>query len=522
MTLALIPSHSVVLEMKRLTKRFAGNVALDEIDLVLCAGEIHALAGENGAGKSTLIKLLCGIHEPDGGQMLLHGKPFLPRTPIGAIRAGIRVVHQELHMLDELSVAENLLFESLPRKRFGIIDRANLNRRAAELLSLVGLSDVAPTTPVSALGMAQRQLIEIAKALSSDSRLVIMDEPTATLTSREAKRLFEIIFRLRDQGVAVLFVSHHLQELFEISDRITVMRNGRKVATKSMSDTTPNDLVRMMVGHDVSASVVKPIQTHAALGKEALRVENLRFKGQPGIVGLNFSVAHGEILGIAGLVGSGRTETVRAIFGADPAISGKIFCDSIEISINRPSQALRHGICLVTEDRKDEGLMLDMPIRANITMANIFQFARLGWLSHSDETLASNALVKQLDIRLASIEQVPRQLSGGNQQKVVLAKWLLRKPSVLILDEPTRGVDVGAKAEIHALLQRQADEGKALLVVSSDLPELIRLCDRVIVLSKGIIAGTLDRKDFNEEVMLALAYQEYLINEIENVESVKN
>jgi ribose transport system ATP-binding protein len=518
------PPHSsppiAVLEMQGVTKRFSGVLALDGIDLVLNAGEVHALAGENGAGKSSLIKVLCGIYSPDGGQMLLHGKPFLPKTPIGAIHAGIRVVHQELHMLNELSVAENLLFENLPRNRLGIIDRKVVNQRAEELLSLVGLSDVSPNALVAGLGMAQRQLIEIAKALSSDSRLVIMDEPTATLTSREALRLFDIIFRLRDQGVAVLFVSHHLQELFEISDRVTVMRNGRKVATKPMPDTTPNDLVRMMVGRDVSEVIKKPAQIHAKQGIEALRVENLRFKGQSGTAGLNFSVAHGEILGIAGLVGSGRTETVRAIFGADRPDSGKIYRESVEITVKEPRDALAQGICLVTEDRKDEGLVLDMPIRANISMARLDQFSRAGWLLRRDEKEVSEDMVKQLDIRLASIEQPPRQLSGGNQQKVVLAKWLLRKPSVLILDEPTRGVDVGAKAEIHALLQRKADEGMALLVVSSDMPELIRLCDRIIVFSKGTIAGEVHRKDFDEETILEMAYREYLKSDNEHTESI--
>lgn len=513
-------SPTPALEIVGLTKSFPGVLALDHIDLVLNAGEVHALAGENGAGKSSLIKVLCGIYRPDAGQMRLNGHAYAPQKPIDAIVSGIRVVHQELHMLDQLSVAENLLFENLPRNKFGIIDRQRLNQRAERLLALVGLEDVSPTALVSGLGMAQRQLIEIAKALSNESRVVIMDEPTATLTSREAERLFEIVQRLREKGVAILFVSHHLQELFEIGDRVTVMRNGRKVSTQAIAETSPGELVRLMVGRDVPQRVQKPAQSEPVGTKEALRVENLRFAGQPGLAGLNFAVAYGEIVGIAGLVGSGRTEAMRAVFGADRAVSGRIYRDGKEVLIKGPRDALSRGICLVTEDRKDEGLVLDMPVRTNITMASMKEFSRAGWLRKRAEETVGREMVSQLDIRLASLEQSPRQLSGGNQQKVVLAKWLLRQPSVLILDEPTRGVDVGAKAEIHALLQRKANAGMALLVVSSDLPELMQLCDRIIVFSKGTIAGELPYEQFDEQALLALAYREYLRNENEHIESV--
>ncbi len=510
---AASPLQPPVLEMQGLSKRLPGVLALDTIDLALHAGEVHALAGENGAGKSSLIKVACGLYVPDAGRMLLHGQPFTPRNPMDAINAGIRVVHQELHMLDQLNVAENLQFDHLPRSGLGIINRKALKTRAEALLALVGLEDVSPFALVSGLGMAQRQLLEIAKALANDSRLVIMDEPTATLTPREVKRLFDIIRRLRSDGVALLFVSHHLRELFEIGDRVTVMRNGRKVATQAMADTTPTDLVRLMLGRDVPPRTAKSNALATDTRKEAMRVDRLRYAGQPGTAGLSFSVAYREIVGIAGLVGSGRTETMRAIFGADRALAGQIFRDGIAVNIRSPQDALAHGICLLTEDRKDEGLVLDMPVRTNISMAQLEQFSWGGWLLRGEETRVSYDMVKQLDIRLASIEQPPRQLSGGNQQKVVLAKWLLRRPSVLLLDEPTRGVDVGAKAEIHALLQRKADEGMALVVVSSDLPELMHLCDRIVVLSKGTIAGELHRNAFDEQALLALAYREYLKNE---------
>jgi ribose transport system ATP-binding protein len=503
-----INSPLPALEMRGVGKRFAGVVALDAIDLTLNSGEVHALAGENGAGKSSLINVLCGAFAADSGQMLLAGAPYAPRSPLDAIRRGMRVVHQELQMLDQLSVAENLLFESLPRNRLGMIDRVRLQRRATELLALVGLEDVSPMQPVEGLGMAQRQLIEIAKALSSDSRIVIMDEPTATLTSRETRRLFDIVRRLRAAGVAIVFVSHHLEELFEIADRVTVLRNGRHVTTQAIGQTTPRQLVQWMVGRDVQDAASRAAPA-AGTRAEALRVEGLRYRGQAAGPGLSFAVGRGEMLGIAGLVGAGRTETVSAVFGADPMVAGQIFLNGQAITIRKPAEAIAQGICMVTEDRKDEGLMLDMPVRANLTLACLADCARAGWLRPRLENDAAQHAVRQLDIRLSSVEQPPRQLSGGNQQKVVLGKWLLRKPKVLILDEPTRGVDVGAKAEIHALLRRMADEGMALLVVSSDLPELIQLCDRILVLSRGQLAGEVRRDAFDQRVILDLAYSEY-------------
>ena len=503
-----VATAPVALSLHGIVKRFPGVVALGGVDLTLRAGQVHALAGENGAGKSSLIKVLCGAYQPDAGSMLLGGQPYAPHSPIDAIRRGIRVVHQELQMLEHLSVAENLLFEALPRNRLGLIDRSALKRRASELLSLVGLDDLSPARPVAGLGMAQRQLIEIAKALSSDSRILILDEPTATLTSRETTRLFDIVRKLRADGVALLFVSHHLQEFFEICDEVTVLRNGHHVANKPIRDTSPSDLVQLMVGRQVTDAV--PRSAPAGTRMQALRVEGLRYRGQPAGAALSFALDHGEVLGIAGLVGSGRTETVRAIFGADRLAGGQIFREGKPVTIEKPADALAHGICLVTEDRKDEGLLLDMPIRANLTLADLSRYARAGWLRPGAEESAANKVVAQLDIRLANIEQPPRQLSGGNQQKVVLGKWLLREPAVLILDEPTRGVDVGAKAEIHALLHRMADRGLALLVVSSDLPELLRLCDRIIVLSRGRLAGEVARAGFDEHRILEMAYSHYL------------
>jgi ribose transport system ATP-binding protein len=498
------------LEVRGLSKRFPGVLALDAVDLVLAAGEVHAVAGENGAGKSSLIKLLGGAERPDAGQMRLSGQAYAPRSPLDAMRAGIRVVHQELQMLDQLSVAENLLFDALPRRVFGLVDRPRLAQRAKALLAMVGLHDLDPARRVHGLGMAQRQLIEIAKALSADCRILILDEPTATLTTRETDRLFAIVRRLRDAGVAVLFVSHHLQELFEIADQVTVLRNGRKVATQAITDTSPDDLVRMMVGRDVAASAGDALPLH---GGQALRIDSLRFAGQSAGAAIDLAVNHGEILGIAGLVGSGRTETLRAICGVDRRIAGRIFRDGREVTITTPRDALAAGICLVTEDRKDEGLVLDMSIRANVTLATLRGHARSGWIRQAAEAVSTRRMVGDLDIRCAGIEQHPRELSGGNQQKVVLAKWLLARPQVLILDEPTRGVDVGAKAEIHDVLRRAAAQGLAVIIVSSDLPELLAVSHRIVVLSKGRLAGEVAREAFDEQSILRMAYREYLRTE---------
>ena len=505
---------TTLLELHGITRRFPGVLALDSVDLTLAAGEIHALAGENGAGKSSLIKILCGADRPDAGRMQWAGASFAPQTPQDAMRAGIRVVHQELQMLDALSVAENLLFEALPRNRLGLVDKSAMARRARELLALVGLDDLAPATRVATLGMAQRQLIEIAKALSGRSRLLILDEPTATLTPRETDRLLALMRELRGQGVTVLFVSHHLQELFEVCDRVTVLRNGRHVETRPMRTTSTDELVRLMVGRSLEAHT--PYDSGEAARRidrtrdPELRVEGLCNTRQPNAPGLDFELRYGEIVGLAGLVGSGRTETVRAIFGADRAAGGRILRDGQPVEIKSPRDAIAHGICLVTENRKDEGLVLAMPIRANVSLARLAAVSRGGLMQRGREIAAAEAARERLQIRLASVQQPVRELSGGNQQKVVLAKWLLREPQVLLLDEPTRGVDVGAKAEIHNLLKRMAADGLAVLVVSSDLRELMNLCDRLLVLSKGVLAGEVARERYDEEEILGLAYSEYL------------
>jgi ribose transport system ATP-binding protein len=493
-----------ILELKKITKIFPGVVALDSVDLDIEEREVHVLVGENGAGKSSLIKILCGIYYPDKGEITYAGSTYKPRTPTDALRAGIRVVYQEFNLLSYLSVAENIFFEKLPQ-RAGLVDYHLLYEKTNRLLEMVGL-DISPKMPVELLGIAQMQLIEIAKALSSESRVLILDEPTATLTSKEINTLFRIIERLKAANVTIIYISHRLQEIFEIGDRVTVLRNGLKVGTRSTSEVIIPEIVSMMVGKSMEEEY--PFDENVKTQEVILKVKNLKYKGNPHAV--SFSVRKGELLGIAGLVGSGRTETMRAIFGADPKDSGKIYLEDNEISIRKPRDAVGNGICLLTEDRKDEGLILDMPCYVNITITDLAQVSQYGLLENVLEKSTSKKLVDDLGIKMSSLDQWVRNLSGGNQQKVVLAKWLFRDADVLIFDEPTRGIDVGAKYEIYLLLWKLATLGKAIILVSSDLPELLGICHRILVFSNGKITGEVDRKEFNQQEILSMAYQEYI------------
>jgi ribose transport system ATP-binding protein len=498
------PSAEPIVELRGLTKQFPGVLALDHVDLTVRRVEVHVLVGQNGAGKSTLVKILCGLYAADDGSMLLEGRPYAPRSALAAMRAGIRIVYQEINLLPYLTVAENIFFQHLPT-RAGLVDFRRLDRDAEALLREVGL-EVAPGTRVERLGIAQMQLVEIAKALSTQSKLLILDEPTAALTPEEIGRLFTIIARLKARGVAVLYISHRLQEVFEVGDRITVLRNGRKVQTLAIREADIPLIVRLMVGREMGTEY--PFRADLAVGTEALRVESLQPQGAAHAV--SFALARGEIVGVAGLVGSGRTEMVRALFGADPRSAGRIFRDGREVDIRSPRDAVRAGICLLTEDRKAQGLILDMSCAANITITDLHRIARAGLLDEAEERDAAAKLVTELDIRTPSVEQIVANLSGGNQQKVVIAKWLFRQAQVLVFDEPTRGIDVGARQEIYELLWRLAAAGKAMLIVSSDLPELMGICHRILVFSDGRITADLPRSEFTQERILACAYQEYV------------
>lgn len=495
-----------IVSFRGITKRFPGVTALDSVDLDITRGETHVLVGENGAGKSSLVKVLCGYHVPEEGSMVFDGDYYSPRTPLDAIQAGIRVVYQEFNLLSNLSVAENIFFERLPSNR-GLVDFDKLYDESRELLVDVGL-DIDPRTPLELLGVAQMQLIEIAKAVAYDSKLLVLDEPTATLTANEINKLFRLIEKLKSKNVTIVYISHRLKEIFQIGDRITVLRNGKKIETIPVTGTSIPEIVRMMVGRDMESEY--PFDDSTEPGAIALEVNNMRYPG--GRHDISFSARSGEILGIAGLVGSGRTETVRAIFGADRKESGSISLHRKRIEISTPRDAIANGICLLTEDRKDQGLILDMPCDANITITNLPAVSRLGLLDRDRERQVTEKMIADLAIRTPSTTQLVRNLSGGNQQKIVIAKWLNRKAEVLVFDEPTRGIDVGAKYEIYLLLSRLAKDGKAIIVVSSDLPELLGISHRIIVFSNGAITGEFRRDEFDQEAILSCAYKGYVEN----------
>ncbi|MBU2867392.1 sugar ABC transporter ATP-binding protein [Pacificibacter marinus] len=494
----------LLLDVSGLRKSFGGVHALSGVSFSLKAGEVHALVGENGAGKSTLIKVLTGVHKYDAGVITLAGQPFVPSDPQFAKAAGIQVVHQEFNLLTDLSVAENISIEAFPRGRFGLLDRVEMKRRARHALDAIGLSDVDVDMPVSRLGIAHRQLIEIARALQTESRILILDEPTATLTERETSRLFDIVADIKAKGVTVVFVSHHLNEVFAICDRVTVFRNGATIATEEISETSPEGVVRHMVGRTLLEQVKEP---NTGIGDDVvLAVEDLRTVANTHAGGISFELRRGEILGIAGLVGAGRTEVLRAIFGADPIQSGQIYRAGKPIAICNPADAIAAGIGFVTEDRKDEGLILDMPIATNTSLVSIKEVSSKGLMNLSKERDMAKAGGARLKLKCGSVADPASSLSGGNQQKVVLAKWLASNPEILLLDEPTRGVDVGAKAEIYAILKDLAAQGMSMIVVSSELPELITLTDRMLVMSEHSVQGSLLPENYHQEAILKLAY----------------
>lgn len=479
---------------------------LHDVDLELQRGEIHALVGENGAGKSTLSRILAGLLRPTGGEMELDGAPYAPHRKRDAERRGVQMVLQELNLIRTLSVAENLFLEDLPSTG-GWIRRSHLESLARAALARVGLSDLSPWTPVSALGIGQQQMVEIAAGLARQCALLILDEPTAPLTDPEIDRLFEQLRELRAQGTTILYISHRLEEIRRLADRITILRDGRRVGTWRVAELSLDDMVRHMVGREVAAL---PERQARARGGVALKVEKLR---RPPIVQeVSFEVRAGEIVGLAGLVGAGRTETLRAIFGADPPEAGAVYLQGRPqpAQIRSPADAVQQGLALLTEDRKDQGLLLPLPIRCNLTLASLPRLARHGWLHPAWEEAPARQWIEALKVRCQSPEQPVAELSGGNQQKVVLARWLMRECQVLLFDEPTRGIDVGARFEIYQWLQQLADQGKALLVVSSDLRELMMLADRILVMSAGRIAGEFLRGQWTEETLMAAALSGHL------------
>ncbi len=482
-----------ILDVRGVTRAFPGVKALDGVDFSLRSGEVHALLGENGAGKSTLVKILSGAVRKDGGEVLLDGQPVDFRSPADALAAGIAVIHQELVLCPHLTVAENVLMGHLPRRGGVAVDWRTTRTRVAELFRLLGVS-VPPHALIGRLSTAQQQLVEIAKALSRESRILVLDEPSAALGQRDLDHLFTVVRRLRERGVAIVYISHRLEEIFEIADRVTVFKDGRLVGMWPIAEVDMRGLVRAMTGRDLSAGAARDTNVDAPM---RLEVRGLGRRGAFSNVSLRLRA--GDVVGIAGLIGSGRTEVLRTIFGADRADAGSILIDDRPVRLRSPGQALRRGLGLLPEDRKSQGLLLNRALRENVSLASLHRFTRLGVLSLRREDWAVRDLMAGLRIVARGPGQSTVTLSGGNQQKVVLARWLARRCQILLIDEPTRGVDVGAKEEIYRLIDRLAEGGAAVLVVSSELKELFALCSRILVMREGRLVGEFGGSTMREE-----------------------
>jgi ribose transport system ATP-binding protein len=501
-----VPSALPFLQLRGLTKAYASPV-LQDVDLALEPGEVHALVGENGAGKSTLSRIIAGLTRPDRGELLLEGRPYTPRSRGNARAAGVHLVLQELNLIATLSVAENVFLDELPR-RHGWVDYARLYTATSRLLQRLGMGELDPRAPVAELGLGQQQMVEIAATLWRHCRLLILDEPTAALSEQEVQRLFSQVRSLRSRGVTVLYISHRLEEIRQIADRLSVLRDGRLVATRAMGEFDLSEVIRLMVGREVARENVSAPRT---IGEVALRVVGLS-RGDR-VRNVSFCVRRGEILGFAGLMGSGRTETLRAIFGADRRSAGQVHLGNSDapVRIRSPREAVRRGLALVPEDRKAQGLFLPLSVRENLTINALRRVAdRMGWLRRARETREARHWIARMTIRCRSPDQVTRELSGGNQQKLLLARWLYRDCDVLMVDEPTRGVDVGARLEIHRLLLDLAGRGKAIVMVSSDLNELLSLCDRIAVMSAGRLAATFNRGDWTQDRIMTAALSGHL------------
>lgn len=491
-----------VLAVAGICKRFPGVVALDGVALQVYAGEVVALIGENGAGKSTLMKILGGIVEPDAGTIHRDGRPVAIRSVRQAGRLGISLIHQELNVLDNLDIAGNVFLgrEPVTGGWLRLIDRRKIHEQTGALLRRLGL-DLTSRTPLARLSIAQQQIVEIAKALSLGARILIMDEPTSSLTLAETQRLFTVVRELRGQGVGIIYISHRLSEIAEIADRVVVLRDGRNAGALARGEITHERMVSLMVGRDLS-----PARAPSSVprGERYFEVENLRTRRYPRHP-VSFYVARGEILSIAGLVGAGRSEIAQALFGVEPALEGSIRLHGRPMDIRRPQDAIAHGIYLIPEDRRRAGVILAQNVRENITLPALSRYASAGLVRSEREREVAEVRCHELKIKTPSVETLVANLSGGNQQKVVLAKWLTLAPKVLIFDEPTRGVDVGAKAEIYAMMRRLADEGIAVMVISSDLEEVLGISDRVAVMHEGRITGILDRSECTEKAIMHMA-----------------
>ncbi len=506
----------LALEMLNITKEFPGVVALDDVSFSCRVGEIHALVGENGAGKSTLMKILAGVYHPDRGEIRLKGQPVRLNNPSQAQRMGIGIIYQEFNLLPWLTVAENILLGDLPRTRLGLVDWPHAREEAQRALDRLGVC-LDLRDRVIDLSVAQQQLVEIAKvlALHTDLSIIIMDEPSAVLAGHELEQLFQVIRTLRSQGVTVVYISHRLDEVFEIAERVTVLRDGQAVGTGEVKDMDKPTLIRMMVGRSLDETF--PV-AKSGVGEAFLEVRNLS-SARLGLRDINFTVNKGEILGLAGLVGAGRSELAMALFGVEPVDGGEVLLDGKPVALGRPRRTIDMGVALVPENRKLQGLVLSQSVRDNTSLVVLDRLRGFLLIDDWRERELVAKLVQDLDIKTPSVEQEVGYLSGGNQQKVVLAKWLCSAPKLIIMDEPTRGIDVGAKAEIYHLMRELADRGTSIIMISSELPEVIGMSDRILVMSRGRIAGELSRKEATEERILTLAIGETLVAACDTAES---
>ncbi|MDR1613020.1 MAG: sugar ABC transporter ATP-binding protein [Planctomycetota bacterium] len=491
--------NDAILKFEDTSKRFPGVLALSNVSFAVEKGTVHALVGENGAGKSTLIKILTGVHKQSSGRVLYQGRDLHFGDPHQALLAGITAIYQELNLAPTLSVAENIFLGHLPKTGADTVDWAAMRAKSRDLLSFLD-GEVDPNALVRSLGVAKKQVVEIAKALSMDARIIIMDEPTAAIPKKEIDTLFRIIRMLREKGVTIIYISHHIDEVFEIADRVTVLRDGRVVETRNTGEIDEPELIKLMVGRELT----KQYPYHpGAPGAEVLRVENLSRRGV--LHGISFSLRAGEVVGVSGMVGSGRTELLRAIYGIDPISSGAVYVNGAARRFKAPRDAIEAGIALLPEERKTSGLVLLMSVMDNIGLPSLQKMSTRGVMRDRELARTSERMRSLMNIRTPSLRQRVMNLSGGNQQKVVLGKWFARDPKIYLFDEPTRGIDVGAKVEIYNLMNRLKEQGAAILMVSSELPEILGMSDRVLVMREGRIAGEVPRERLTQEAVLKLA-----------------
>ncbi|MCO4315723.1 sugar ABC transporter ATP-binding protein [Phyllobacterium sp. 21LDTY02-6] len=495
-----VPQAEYLLNAENIRKEFPGVLALDDVRFRLKRGTVHALMGENGAGKSTLMKILAGIYVPDQGEVYLKGLPIRLKSPLDALENGIAMIHQELNLMPFMTVAENIWIRREPTNSFGLVDHGRMYDMTAELFERLNIR-LDPDAEVRDLSVANRQMVEIAKAVSYESDVLIMDEPTSALTEREVEHLFAIIRDLRAQGIGIVYITHKMNELFEIADEFSVFRDGRYIATHASSDVTRDDIIKMMVGREITQMFPKE---EVPIGDVVLSVKDLSLRNV--FRDVSFEVRAGEILGIAGLVGSGRSNVAETIFGVTPATTGTIAINGRTVAIASPNEAIGHGMAFLTEDRKDTGCLLILDVLENMQIAVLQErFVKFGFVAEKQLTAACQEMSDKLRVKTPGLEEKIENLSGGNQQKVLIGRWLLTNPKILILDEPTRGIDVGAKAEIHRLVTQLARQGVAVVMISSEMPEVLGMSDRIMVMHEGRVTGFLDRKDATQVKVMELA-----------------